>query len=363
MNKILLTGALMLCAGATMMAADPNDPSYKLVWQENFNGESLNTEAWNIEVNGDGGGNQELQYYSKRGVKVADGNLVLTAKREDYSGRQFTSGRVNTRDKMFFTHGKIEFRAWMPETANGIWPAVWALGQAYAETGWPRCSEIDFVEMGNAYGISHNIQDRYFNGACHWGFYKNGNYPSYANAVTAPYSMQDGYHNWTVVWDNKEIAMYYDLDKDPNRAPYYKMTISDTNGDWATGNYFHQPVFLVMNVAVGGRFTGILNASGITALPNTDDTRSMKVDYIKIYQNGGEGDTFFSTNGAGDTGSADAIEAGSKGFEMDGNSVLFFEEGGKVYTLSGQEISGISLPAGLYIVKARGCKAEKVIVK
>lgn len=367
MKRQILFIALALGATALpLRAADPNDANYKLVWQENFNGNALNDVVWNIEVNGNGGGNQELQYYSKRGVAVEDGNLVLTAKREDYSGRQFTSGRINTRDKMYFTHGKIEFRAWMPETANGIWPAVWALGQSYGEVGWPRCSEIDFVEMGNATGIRNNTQDRYFNGACHWGFYIDGNYPNYANSVTAPYSMQDGYHTWTVVWDSQEVAMYYDLDRDPNRAAYYKMNLTDTNGDWAVGNYFHQPVFLVTNVAVGGNFTGILNAAGITAIPNAGDTRSLKIDYIKIYQNGGSGDTFYSTNGAGDGGEdsgVESVEAADAGYEISGRSVIFYSRGGRVCTPAGVEVSGISLNPGIYIVKPADAKASKIVVK
>ncbi len=35
--------------------------NYRLVWNDEFSGTSLNEEAWNIEVNGNGGGNAELQ--------------------------------------------------------------------------------------------------------------------------------------------------------------------------------------------------------------------------------------------------------------------------------------------------------------
>ena len=34
---------------------------YKLVWHDEFNGNKLDTAAWNIEDNGNGNGNQELQ--------------------------------------------------------------------------------------------------------------------------------------------------------------------------------------------------------------------------------------------------------------------------------------------------------------
>lgn len=365
MNRFLLC-ALALGASAVASSATADD-GYKLVWQENFNGDALNTQVWNVEVNGDGGGNQELQYYSNGSVKVRDGNLTLTARRKSINGKQFASGRVNTRDKMYFTHGKIEFRVWFPETKNGLWPAVWGLGQDYGEVGWPKCGEIDFVEMGNAYGISHNTQDRFFNGACHWGFYKNGAYPNYANSVTAPYSMQDGYHIFTVIWDKNAVKMYYDLDRDPNRQPYYQMNLTEMDGDWAVGKYFHKPIFLIANLAVGGTFTGIMNPSGISALPNTGDERTMYIDWIKIYQNGGEGDTFYSTNGSGDGGELAVGEIGSDsmvpGFEVEGRTVLFDEPGGAVYTVSGAATSGIDLEPGLYIVKPAKGKAQKIVVR
>lgn len=359
---LLAVGALAF--GAFSAAAE--DDGYKLVWQENFNGTELNTDVWNIEVNADGGGNQELQYYGYGGVKVADGNLNLIARRREINNRHFSSGRVNTKDKMYFTHGKIEFRVWIPETKNGLWPAVWGLGQSFGEVGWPRCSEIDFLEMGNATGISRGIQDRYFNGACHWGFYKDGNYPNYANAVTAPYSMQDGYHLFTVIWDKDAVKMYYDLDRDPNREPYYQMGLSDMNGDWAVGKYFHQPIFLVCNLAVGGRFTGILDASGITALPNPLDERTMYVDWIKVYQNGGEGDTFFSVNGNGDGGEESSAESvvdeQTSQYILQGNSIDF-TNGGRVYDISGTEVNPRELASGLYIVKPTAGDASKVSIR
>lgn len=299
MRKIFtMLASACIAASFPAFAAD----NYHLVWQENFNGDQLNTSVWNYEIgNGDGGwGNAELQYYTPECAYIQDGSLNISAIRASMGSQQFISARITTKDKMYFTHGKIEIRAWMPKTANGVWPAMWGLGQDIGQVGWPKCGEIDFVEMGNAGGIQAGTQDRFFNGACHWGYYKNGGYPNYANSVTAPYSMQDGYHLYTIVWDDEKISMYYDLDLDPNRAPYYEMGLTAKDDDWGTYYYFHKPIFLVFNVAVGGRFTGILNPSGITALPDNGSMTTMKVDYIKLYQNDGANDTFYSTNGAGE---------------------------------------------------------------
>lgn len=284
----------------------PNDPTqngsgevngYRLVWQDLFDGKVLDESAWNIEVNGNGGGNNESQYYCRENVSISKepksgkSCLTLTARRENYGGKQFTSGRVNSMGKKYFTHGKVEAYICLPKTANGLWPAFWMMGNDYPTVGWPRCGEIDILEMGNAEGIRTGTQETFFNGACHWGFYKDvggGNwaYPNYAKSSNAPYSLQDGeFHLYTLIWDEKKISMYLDLDKYPNVAPYYEMGIEGTDDEWATGLYFHHDHFILFNLAVGGHFTGIVNnPNGITALPNEGSEAKMFIDFVKVYQ-------------------------------------------------------------------------------
>ena len=286
--------SLIACQGPSPKPSgedpDKGDPQletdsegYHLVWADEFNGESLRTADWNVEVNGHGGGNQELQYYSAGNVKVSDGCLVLTARKESSNGKDFTSGRLNTNKKRYFKYGIIESSIKLPKTANGLWPAFWMLGNDFNEVSWPNCGEIDILEMGNAVAISNNTQETYFNGACHWGFFKNGSYPNYAKAQNAPYSLQDDqFHLYTLIWDENAIAMYLDRDKNPSVSPYFKMDITDKSGEWSTGNYFHHDFFIVYDLAVGGLFTNILDADGITAL--ADGERSMYVDYVRVYQ-------------------------------------------------------------------------------
>lgn len=280
---------------APEQAGSGETDGYSLVWEDLFDAEVLDETAWNIEVNGDGGGNQELQYYRRENVSLgrdeASGRncLILTARRESYNGKSFTSGRINSMHKKYFTYGKIEAFIKLPSTANGLWPAFWLMGNDYSQVGWPRCGEIDILEMGNATGIRNNTQDRYFNGACHWGFYKDvGNnnwaYPNYAKASTWSYSLQDGeYHLYTIIWDEQRVRMFVDMDKYPETEPYYEMGITGTDDDWGVGHYFHHDFFILFNLAVGGHFTGILNPSGITALPEGGEA-SMYVDFVKVYQ-------------------------------------------------------------------------------
>lgn len=271
--------------GATSTA----QAKYQLVWDDEFSGTSLSEEAWNIEVNGDGGGNAELQYYLRDNVTIekdpatGENCLVLTAKKQSYNGKSFTSGRLNSSDKVYFTRGKIVSRIKMPRTANGLWPAFWMLGNDFKEVGWPRCGEIDIVEMGNAQGISRGTQDRFFNGACHWGFYRNGGYPNYARSTTNSYCIQDGnYHTFTLIWDEEYVSMYLDLELYPDAEPYYKMGVSDMSNDWGTGYYFQHDFFIVYDLAVGGYFTNILSPGGITAL--NDGDAKMYIDWVRVYQ-------------------------------------------------------------------------------
>ncbi len=269
---------------------------YHLVWQDLFDQNELDSEAWNVEVRNDGGGNNELQYYIKDNVTLEtdkDGNgcLVLTAKRQRYENKDFTSGRLTTQNKVYFCHGKIEASIKIPKTANGLWPAFWLLGNDIEYNNWPYCGEIDILEMGNSDCFENGTQDRYFNGACHWGPFINNGHPNYSKSNTWSYSLQDDkFHLYTLYWDDKRIAMYVDQDIDPNTMPYYEMDISDKSQDNSPGIYFHHEFFILFNLAVGGDFSHIYSADGVTALRNGE--AKMYVNYVKIYQKGDEGESY-----------------------------------------------------------------------
>ena len=297
---------------------------WQLVWSDEFDGEILNTAYWNVEDNARGGGNAELQYYSPDNVSVerhpvtGENCLVLTARREDYRNRPCTSARLNTQDKVTVECGKVEARIAFPHTADGLWPAFWMLGNNLAtnlgdnddidaqvaqlakegRVVWPKCGEIDICEMGHHTGIENGTQDRYFNGACHWGeSFNNGAYPNVGGFYTADYPVQGDFHLFTLVWTEDSIAMYLDQDKYPETVPYFQLSLRD-KGLNEPGHYFNHPFYLVLNLSVGGFFPAMPAAEKypevitaddpsfrkVTALPADGTPVKMYVDYIRVYK-------------------------------------------------------------------------------
>ncbi|MDE6282736.1 MAG: glycoside hydrolase family 16 protein [Muribaculaceae bacterium] len=384
--KLLLPATILFSlATLTANAADHQNGSgetdgYTLVWQDLFDADELNPLRWDIEVNGSGGGNNELQYYTDRpeNVRLSDdgrGNhcLILTARRESYKGRNFTSGRVNSKGRIAFTHGKMEASIKFPSTANGLWPAFWMMGNDYDDVGWPRCGETDIIEMGHIDGINAGAQDRYFNGACHWGpAWPNA---SYAKHTTKSYSLQDGeFHLFTIIWDENGIKMYVDLDKHPVQNPYYKFDCpqDDPGNEWSAGNYFHKDNFILFNLAIGGNFPSIHNPEGITALNSANDNQaSMYINYVRIYQKGLTSENTDFLDLGDDKSGIETVSTETKEdtIKYDGHTILSHDRNLTLYTLSGRQVAATDtgrlstsgITPGLYLATSPSASLKVVI--
>lgn len=344
---------------------------YHLVWQDNFDGTQLDeVNNWAVEVNGDGGGNNELEYYRRENISVGkepasgEGCLIITAKKEAFAGKTCTSGRLKTFGKMSFTHGKVEARIKLPLTANGLWPAFWMMGADYPTVGWPKCGEMDILEMGNANGINRSTQNRYYSTWYHWGESWNGGaYPNWGHDATATGSIQGEFHLFTLVWNADYLETYLDLDKNPTAAPLAHMAI---NGDDIAGNaahYFHKPFYVIFNLAIGGNFTGINNISKISALANGD--MNMYVDYVRVYQQGVDGEEYNGPALAPTDVKTVNAENHFRVYPNPATDHVTIESDNQpdhisVYNMSGKEIMNISntktintstLPSGNYLIK------------
>ena len=238
-------------------------PGYALAWSDEFEAVTLDTQHWRPEVNGNGGGNNELQYYRAENAYLREGLLVIEAREEAFAGRDYTSARVTTQDKFEFTYGRIDIRAAMP-TGQGVWPALWMLGANFPEVGWPQSGEIDIVELLG------QEDDRVY-GTVHWQ--NEGDKAQYPNTGSGGKKLAGGenyhgqYHVFSLVWQETQLEWFVD------GVSYLKFDITD-NVNLAA---FRKSFFLIFNVAVGGNWPGSPDQS--TRFP-----QRMLVDYVRVYQ-------------------------------------------------------------------------------
>lgn len=242
---------------------------YQLVWSDEFDGTALNTANWNIEVNGNGGGNQELQYYTSRptNLRVENGILIIEAHKENYQGKRYTSARINTMNKQTFLYGKIEARIAFP-SGGGTWPAFWMMGQDYSRVGWPACGEIDIVEhVGNEPNMNtHALHYPYKSGGNCWSVQKQHE------------NIENQYHTYAIEWLQEEeygrdiIRFLYDGQLQAVQSE--TLENMDNEFFWP----FNKPHFILLNMAIGGNMGGQVNEQIF------NQPIQMKVDWVRVYQ-------------------------------------------------------------------------------
>ena len=98
--------------------------------------------------------------------------MRITAKEETHLGAPYTSARLTTQGKESFQYGRIDIRAKVPH-GQGVWPALWMLGDNFSSAGWPTCGEIDIMELIGGDGYN----DRTVYGTAHWS--NNGSHAEY----------------------------------------------------------------------------------------------------------------------------------------------------------------------------------------
>jgi len=112
-NPILGAGLTLLVLFALTPAQLAAQPCWELVWSDEFPGPSIDLSKWELEVNGRGGGNNELQYYTNRpeNAQIVDGVLHIIGRQETYTGpdgtRSYTSARLRTRNQGDWRYGRI----------------------------------------------------------------------------------------------------------------------------------------------------------------------------------------------------------------------------------------------------------------
>lgn len=299
----LICGLAFVGTGAV---ADVLNPTIgNLLYEEQFN--SLNTSAWNV-IEGDGcaiglcgWGNQELEYYRANNVTIENvpfepgtRALAIEARREAFGGKGFTSGKLDTANKVQVQYGMIELRISTPRVGVGLWPAAWMLGTSLAS--WPSKGELDIMEMGhralgraeagfggadiNSYVGSNAIF--YSQAAC---VPENPTCAAStawqtANAYVAQTPLVNRFVLYRMYWTESQIRFTVvdnGVERDMYRNP---IPVNDESAE------FRAPFYFLLNLAVGGNFTDAATDGQVTApLPG-----KMYVDYIRVYQLDGKGE-------------------------------------------------------------------------
>lgn len=180
--------------------------------------------------------------------RVRNGHLQIIAApvRSEHKaalwGYDYASGLLTTKDAFSQTYGYFEMRAKMPK-GRGLWPAFWLLP---ATGKWP--PEIDIVEV-----IGH--QPSIVNHAAHW---TEGGKKRDILFPTPRVDTSAGFHTYGVEWTPETIRWFFDGQESARIA-----TPADLN----------QPMYMLLNLAVGGHWPGKVDPKILPA--------ALEVDYVR----------------------------------------------------------------------------------
>lgn len=275
---LILLPLLLSCApgGGASSSSSEKDSSflegYRLVWEDDFQGDSLDTSTWTYETGNNGGwGNQELEYYTDQNATVKDGILTIEARREEKNGYHFTSSRIKTAGKANITYGRVEARIKL-SAGNALWPAFWMMPEA--NSGWPQSGEIDIMENkgSDPYSTSSAV---HFLGGDRTHQYEAG---SYSWSKRKGEIGIEGWHIYSLVWDEDGLSFYADEHLKlnvPRRAYHPKGGVYSGDGN----EPFDKPFYVILNMAIGGNFD-----PGHSE-PDADfESATMQVDYVRMYE-------------------------------------------------------------------------------
>jgi beta-glucanase (GH16 family) len=242
-----------------------------LVWSDNFNGPAGAVPSpgrWSFDTGGNGWGNEELEYYTRRPANAeldGRGQLVISARAETYTGpdgvtRSYTSARLQTLHEFQFEYGLVEARIEVP-AGQGLISQFWMLGNnAYEPDGWPGSGEIDTMEVR---GSQPNIVEGTIHGP--WSWAPHG----LSGSLSSRPSLASGFHVYGVEWEPNRISFLLD------GSVYQTIAPADlpTGAAWP----FRHPFFLLLDLAVGGVWAG-------APIHTTPSPAHMIVDWVRVWQ-------------------------------------------------------------------------------
>jgi beta-glucanase (GH16 family) len=295
----LYAGSLLGSVGSSLTAQRTTSTTWRMIWQDEFSSAGIDTTKWGFDLgNGfyadsgktfvSGWGNDELQCYTAapRNTFVADGLLHIVAQSDSGKGCAYSSARLKTRrsdgSALFAQrYGRFEFRAKLPP-GRGIWPALWLLPQDDAYGTWAASGEIDVME---ARGQTPST----VLGTLHYGSRWPHNAFSGTEYVFPNRGSITDFHVYAMEWEPGRMRWFVDGVACQTQTFWWSSSQKDGRQGMKPANEselnpwpapFDQRFYIVMNLAVGGRFLG--NPDATTPFP-----AEMLVDYVRVYERRG----------------------------------------------------------------------------
>ena len=250
----ILSIIFLACKKSDPQPVTPDATSWNLVWSDEFDGDSLNTDIWEISDTPKG-------ITSRTGrtenLRIENGILIMDLRKEIHNGMQFTGSEICT--KGYRLYGKYECRAKLP-AANRAWPAFWMMGDWGEYGAWPGCGEVDIMEY---WGDNHpyvftNIHTAYSN----W----ENNVDREHHSVN--YTLNDAqteFHIYAMEWYNDHLNFLVDGVK------YWTYTKLDDNYQkWP----FDRHMKILFQIYAAPDWTG----------SDDDLPAQFEIDYVRVYE-------------------------------------------------------------------------------
>lgn len=273
-------------AAPAIVGTGSSDPTWNLVWSDEFDGTALDTTKWTPEHSTYGDANGEEQCHTPENVMVANGNLVLEARAEETtcpSGdvEDFSSGLIRSQNKFSTSFGRFEVRAKLP-AGQGLWPAFWLLSNNYPYGREGRSGELDVFEMigsepAKIVGTAHWTYD-----GCGWACSRLG-----AEYTLPGVNTVDDFHvyalNWApnhISWEVDGVVYYAMGDGEKHQWSSAAKNASPKSMPYPAPFDEGNPMYMILNLSVGGKLSGEVDET--TVFP-----AQYLVDYVRVYKPAG----------------------------------------------------------------------------
>lgn len=273
-----------------------NKNAYELVFEDNFNGNALDTSKWELPGSMQTAllGASHIDYTTLDNIYVSNGICLITARKETVIRRvslgldsnfimsdglsnlrkfDFTSGGMWTKSDFF--HGKFEVRCRMP-VGKGFWPGTWLYGGK-------RGNELDIIDnyIGTSKWVTNVLHDY------------DGNEKLFACQESFSGFDFTKWHTFSCIFDFDKISFLLDdkLVRVIHRIVSLNGQPINCGDEISSGTYFFvkgypiERMHLILNLSllsVNGP-PGSMAIDGTTPFPS-----AFEIDYVKVWKKASE---------------------------------------------------------------------------